>query len=137
MDGHGGSSLVRAALRCYPPSWRLRHGNEAADLAALLIEDGTPVCSITCSYLAGAAREWVTPWSGRRLSAVTCALLVAAGLICISAALLAQTAPARAASTTKSHARYEQCSVEPSRSVAASTGSPQTLNPRGKHVWNC
>ena len=91
-------------LRCYPARWRRRHGDEAAELAALLIRDGTPAGSIAWSYLAGAAREWLTPRPGRRLSAVACALLVAVCSLGVSAGLLASTAPARAASTSQAHA---------------------------------
>ena len=57
--------LVGAALRCYPARWRRRHADEAAELAALLIGDGTPAASIAWSYLVGAAREWLTPRPGR------------------------------------------------------------------------
>ena len=32
--------LVTTVLRCYPARWRRRHGDEAAELAALLIRDG-------------------------------------------------------------------------------------------------
>ena len=44
--------LVDAALRCYPARWRRHHADEAAELAALLIADGTPAASIAWSYLA-------------------------------------------------------------------------------------
>jgi hypothetical protein len=83
--------LVGAALRCYPARWRRRHGDEAADLAALLVADGTPSAAIAWSYLLGDAREWLTPPPGRSLSTVTAALL---------AAVIAETVPARAAGTT-------------------------------------
>jgi hypothetical protein len=76
-------------LRCYPARWRRRHGDEAAELAALLIRDGTPAGSIAWSYLAGAAREWLTPRPGQRLSTAACALLVAACSLGVSAGLLA------------------------------------------------
>ena len=88
--------LVEAALRCYPARWRRRHADEAAELAALLIRDGTPARAIAGSYLAGAIREWLTPRPGRRLSTVACALLVAVCSLGVSAALLASTEPARA-----------------------------------------
>jgi hypothetical protein len=94
--------LAGAALRCYPARWRRRHGEEAAELAALLISDGTPAASIALSYLLGAAREWLAPPPGRPLSAVTAALLAAACLLGFSVALIAQTVPARAAGTTHS-----------------------------------
>ncbi|MGH3261507.1 MAG: hypothetical protein ACRDNS_05880 [Trebonia sp.] len=92
------SRLVRAALRCYPARWRRRHGDEAAEVAMLLIGDGTPAASIALSYLVGAAREWLTPLPGRRLSRVACGLLAATCALGVSAGLLASASPARAAS---------------------------------------
>jgi hypothetical protein len=94
--------LVDAALRCYPARWRRRHADEAAELAALLIRDGTPAASIAWSYLVGAAREWLAPRPGRSLGTMAAALLAAACLLGFSAALVAETTPARAASTTQS-----------------------------------
>ena len=73
MNGPRTARLVGTVLRCYPLRWRQRHGDEAAELASLLIGDGTPAGSIAWSYLTGAAREWLTPRSGRRSSAVACA----------------------------------------------------------------
>jgi hypothetical protein len=95
--------LAGAALRCYPPRWRRRHADEAAELAALLIADGTPAVWIAWSYLVGAVRAWLTPRPGRPLSAVAAALLAAACLLGLSAALVAESAPARAASTSSVH----------------------------------
>jgi hypothetical protein len=115
MGASRAARLVETSLRCYPARWRRRHGAEAAELAALLIRDGTPASSIAVSYLAGAAREWpgaAREWlrtrasrhpswrPSRRLSAVACALLVAACSLGVSGGLLALTVPARAASTT-------------------------------------
>jgi len=94
--------LVDAALRCYPARWRRRHADEAAELAVLLIRDGNPAVSIAWSYLVGAVREWLTPRPGRPLSTVAAALVAAACLLGFSAALVAETTPARAASTTQS-----------------------------------
>jgi hypothetical protein len=99
MDDSRTARLVQTVLRCYPARWRRRHGDEAAELAALLIRDGTPAGSIAWSYLAGAAREWLTPRLGRRLSTAACALLIVAGSLGVSAGLLASASPARAAST--------------------------------------
>src|SRR5213080_5555111 len=99
MDEPRTTRLVETVLRCYPARWRRRHGEEAAELATLLIRVGTPARSIAWSYLVGAAREWLTPRPGRRLSTVACALLVAACSLGVSAGLLAPAAPARAAST--------------------------------------
>jgi hypothetical protein len=104
MDNSRAARLVGTALACYPARWRRRHGDEAAELAGLLMRDGIPAGSIACSYLAGAAREWLRPRPGWRLAMVACALLVAASSLGISAGVLAP-APARAASTSGTHAR--------------------------------
>jgi hypothetical protein len=87
MDDSRTARLVQAALRCYPARWQRRHADEAAELAALLIRDGTPAGSIAWSYLAGAARAWLTPRPGRHLSAMACALLATACLLGVSAGL--------------------------------------------------
>src|SRR5215472_16174264 len=94
--------LVDAALRCYPARWRRRHADEAAELATLLIRDGTPAGSIAWSYLAGATREWLIPRPGRPLSTAAVALLAAVCLLGFSAALVTETVPAKAAGTTQS-----------------------------------
>ena len=91
--------LVGTVLRCYPPRWRRRHGDEAAELAALLIRDGASAGSIALSYLAGAVREWLTPRPGGRLTTAACALLIAVCALGVSAVLLSPPAPARAAIT--------------------------------------
>jgi hypothetical protein len=91
--------VVEQALRCYPARWRRRHGGEAAELAALLIGDGASAGSIALSYLVGAAREWLTPRLGLRLSTATGAVLIVACSLGVSAVLLASSAPARAALT--------------------------------------
>jgi hypothetical protein len=121
MPGSRAARLVETALRCYPARWRRRHGDEAAELATLLIRDGTPVGSVALSYFLGAARERLTPHAGRRLgtavgrlcgkvSAVgrlsgkvstVCALLAVACALGISAGVLTSTVPARAASTAR------------------------------------
>ena len=101
MDELRVTRLVQAALRCYPARWRRRHGDEAAEVAALLMRDGTPAGSIAFSYLAGAARAWLTPRPGRRLNAAAAALLGVACALGVSAGLLASTVPARAASRSQ------------------------------------
>jgi hypothetical protein len=116
--------LVEVALRCYPAPWRRRHGEEAADLAALLIRDGTRGSSIAWSYLAGAAREWLTPRPGPRLRAVACALLLVIGSLGVSAGLLASTVPARAAITTP----------VPPATVLPAPGRPQVIGWTARHV---
>jgi hypothetical protein len=95
--------LVQSALRCYPRRWRSRHGDEAAEIAALLLQDGTPAWSIACSYLVGAARARLVTGPRRRIGAAVGALLLAAGSLGVPLALLSSPAPANAASVTHSH----------------------------------
>ena len=127
MDAPRPTRLIETVLRCYPARWRHRHGEEATELAALLIRDGTPACSVAWSYLAGAAREWLTPRPGRHLTAVACALLVAACSLGVSAGLLASAAPARAASTSQAHGRAH-CRPGPPEPVPGVT--PAMSRPR-------
>jgi len=116
--------LAGAALRCHPAHWRRRHGDEAAELAALLIADGTPAASIAWSYLLGAVREWLAPRPGRSVGTVAAALLAAACLLGFSAALIAETTPARAAGTTQSPSGPVLPKVKP-----AAPGSPRHFTP--------
>jgi hypothetical protein len=123
----GEGRLVGAALRCYPAPWRRRHAAEAAELASLLIADGVPAVSIAWSYLAGAARAWLAPRPGRSLSTAAAALLAATCLLGFSAALIAQTAPARAASRTQSPSSSILPTTKPaSRGVARYSPRPFT-----------
>ena len=91
-----GSRLVQTALRCYPERWRNRHGEEAAELAGLLIRDGTPARSIAWSYFKGAASTRLVPPPRRRAGAAVGALLAVAGSLGLSLALLSSSAPANA-----------------------------------------
>jgi hypothetical protein len=139
MDGPRATRLVETVLRCYPARWRRRHGDEAAELAALLIRDGTPAGSIALSYLAGAAREWLTPRPSRRLVTVACALLVAAGSADVSAELLASAVPARAASTNQAHGRAH-CrpgSPEPIPRLFPARDDPHVTNWEARHGRSC
>jgi hypothetical protein len=139
MDDPRATRLVETVLRCYPARWRRRHGEEAAELAALLIRDGTPAGSVAWSYLAGAARERLTPRPGRRLSMVACALLVAAGSLGVSAGLLASTAPARAASTSQAR-RPAHCRPgppEPLPGVSTAMSRPQVIIWEAGHGRSC
>jgi hypothetical protein len=142
-DAPRASRLVEAVLRCYPARWRRRHGAEAAELAALLIRDGTRAGSIAWSYLAGAAREWLTPRPVRRLSTVACALLVAACSLGVSAGLLASAAPARAASTvqarghTPGRAHCRPGSPEPVLGVTPAMSHPQVIIWEAGHGRSC
>jgi hypothetical protein len=98
--------LVESALRCYPRRWRSRHGDEATEIAILLIRDGTPARSVAWSYLMGAARTRLVIRPRRRLGAAAGALLLAAGSLGIPLALLSSTAPANAASVAHSRAAH-------------------------------
>lgn len=99
MTGSSEGKLVGATLRCYPARWRQRHGDEAAELATLLIRDGRSHTWVACSYLAGAARAWLTVRPRRSPSTVAVALLAAICLLGFSAALVAGTASAKAGTT--------------------------------------
>ena len=139
MDDRRTARLVKTVLRCYPARWRRRHGDEAVELAALLIRDGTPAGSVAWSYLAGAAREWLTPHPGRRLRTVACALLVAAGSLGVSAGLLASTVPARAAITVQPHgpAHCQPGPPEPVPGVIPAMGRPRVVSWEAGHGRSC
>jgi len=139
MDESRATRLVQNALRCYPARWRRRHGEEAAELAALLLRDGTPAGSIAFSYLAGATREWLTPRPGRRLSLAACALLVAVGSLGVSAGLLPSTAPARAAVTSRPHepAHCRPGPPEPGPGVTPAIGGARVIGWETGHARAC
>ena len=139
MDDARAARLVGTALRCYPARWRQRHGTEAAELAALLINDGTPAASIALSYLAGAARARLTPRPGSRLTAAACALLVVACSVGASAGLLASAAPARAASTSQARAQAhcQPRSPEPLPGVPSAVSRPQLIIWEVGHGRSC
>lgn len=103
MPGSRRPGLVEAVLRCYPRQWRRRHGDEAAEVALLLLRDGVPARSIAASYLMGAARERLTPRPGRRVAAAAVAVLAVASSLGAALALLTVSVPASAASSA--HAR--------------------------------
>ena len=105
MPGARSMRLVESALRCYPQGWRSRHGDEAAEIAGLLIRDGTSGASVACSYLLGAARTRLVTGPRRRLGVAVAALLLA---VCSSGVPLAllSTAPANAASVTHSRTAH-------------------------------
>lgn len=93
--------LVRTALRCYPECWRMRHGEEATEIAWLLMRDGTPAWSIAWSYLRGAASTRLRTQPRRRLGAAVSALLAAACSLGVSLALLSPSVPASATSVVR------------------------------------
>ena len=106
MPGSRSMRLVESALRCYPQRWRSRHGDEAAEIASLLIRDGTPAHSVAWSYLMGAARTRLVIGPRRRLGAAVGALLLAAGSLGVPLALLSSSAPANAASVAHSRTAH-------------------------------
>lgn len=106
MPGSRSMRLVEWALRCYPQRWRSRHGDEAAEIASLLIRDGTPAHSIAWSYLMGAARTRLVIEPRRRLGAAVGALLLAVGSLGVPLVLLSLSAPANAASVAHSRTAH-------------------------------
>jgi len=118
MPGPRSMRLVESALRCYPRRWRSRHGDEAAEIASLLIRDGTPPHSVAWSYLIGAARTRLVIEPRRRLGAAVGALLLAVCSLGVPLALLSSSAPANAAS------------VAHSRTAHPRPGQPRPAHPR-------
>ena len=106
MPGPQSMRLVESALRCYPQRWRSRHGEEAAEIASLLIRDGTPAHSVAWSYLIGAARTRLVIEPRRRLGAAAGALLLAVCSLGVPLALLSSSAPANAASVAHSRTAH-------------------------------
>jgi hypothetical protein len=96
MAGSRPVRLVRAALRCYPRRWRRRHGQEAAELASLLMRDGVAARSIAWSYFKGAASARLVLAPRGRLGAAVGALVAVACSLCVSLALVSAPAPAGA-----------------------------------------
>jgi hypothetical protein len=96
MGTTGPNRVVELALRCYPRGWKARHGDEAAQLARLLADDGVPPASIALSYLSGALRERLAPLVRRRWRARAAALVAAASIAGTSLAMSTSPAPAAA-----------------------------------------
>ena len=103
MAGPRSMRLVQTALRCYPERWRSRHGDDAAELARLLMRDGMPARSIAWSYFRGAASTRLVLAPRRRLGAAVGALLAAACSVSCALALLSSSVPASAASVVRVH----------------------------------
>jgi hypothetical protein len=135
MPGSRSMRLVESALRCYPQRWRSRHGDEAAEIASLLVQDGTPAWSVAWSYLVGAARTRLVIGPRRRVGAAVSALLLAAGSLGVPLALLSSPAPANAASVTHSRTAHPRPAVpHPARPRPADLrhgGSPAAGPRRG------
>lgn len=129
MPGSWSMRLVESALRCYPQRWRSRHGDEAAEIASLLIRDGTPAHSIAWSYLIGAARTRLVMEPRRRLGAAAGALLLAAGSLGVPLVLLSSSAPANAASVT--HSRTAHPRTADARRGDSRPADPQSGRGRG------
>jgi hypothetical protein len=95
MPGARSMRLVESALRCYPRRWRSRHGDEAAEIASLLIRDGTPAHAVAWNYLIGAARARLATGPRRRLGVAVGALLLAVCSLGVPLAV-SSSAPANA-----------------------------------------
>jgi hypothetical protein len=133
--------LVAAVLRCYPARWRSRHGDEAAELAELLIRDGTPARAVALSYLGGAARERLAGRPGRRVAAAA-ALLVAASSLGAPLTLLSAGPAAGAAHVSRAPAsrtgtrtartatHSQQCTARPDRASGARPAAARPGVPR-------
>ena len=133
--------LVAAVLRCYPARWRSRHGDEAAELAELLIRDGTPARAVALSYLGGAARERLAGRPSRRVSAAA-ALLVAAGSLGAPLTLLSAGPAAGAAHVSRAPASRtgtrvarqgahgDRCTARPDRASGARPAAARPGVPR-------
>ena len=131
--------LVAAVLRCYPARWRSRHGDEAAELAELLIRDGTPARAVALSYLGGAARARLTGRPSRRVAA---ALIVAAGSLGAPLTLLSAGPAAGAAHVSRAPAsrtgtrtartatHNQQCTARPDRASGARPAAARPGVPR-------
>jgi hypothetical protein len=131
--------LVAAVLRCYPARWRSRHGNEAAELAELLIRDGTPARAVALSYLGGAARERLAGRPSRRVAA---ALIVVAGSLGAPLTLLSAGPAAGAAHVSRAPASRtgtrtappgtpgERCTARPDRASGARPAAARPGVPR-------
>ena len=135
MPGSRSMRLVESALRCYPRRWRSRHGDEAAEVAILLIRDGTPAWSVAWSYLMGAARTRLVIEPRRRLGAAVGVLLLAAGSLGVPLALLSSPAPANAASVTHSRPAHPRPAHPRPSPSAASRSAARRLTARRSGGW--
>jgi len=99
MPSRARRRLVDIAVRCYPTRWRDRHGDEATELADLLMRDGVSAAFVVCSYLRGAAREHMVARPSGRLGRTFASLLVGATLIGVPLVLLDSSTPANASGT--------------------------------------
>lgn len=128
MRGARSMRLVESALRCYPQRWRSRHGEEAAEIARLLIRDGTPPHAVAWSYFIGAARTRLVTGPRRRLGTAVGALLLAAGSLGVPLAL-SSPAPASAASVT--HSRTARPGTADPRHGCSQPAGPRSREGRG------
>ena len=92
------SRTIAAVIRCYPTSWRSRHGDEAIAVASALLDDGTTGWSIVGSFLGGAARERLLRRPSWRFGSALAAILL--GIAAGPLALFASLTPASASGTT-------------------------------------
>ncbi|MGD0810676.1 MAG: hypothetical protein ABSA91_13360 [Acidimicrobiales bacterium] len=102
MPTKGKGRLLSLALRCYPPPWRARHGDEARELAVLLARDGVPLRSMAWNYFKGAAMARIAQTkTTRRLRTGAAALVAATSLAAVSLLVSVPPAPAGAAGVVR------------------------------------
>jgi hypothetical protein len=128
MPGARSMRMVESALRCYPRRWRSRHGDEAAEIATLLIRDGTPAHSVAWSYLMGAARTRLAIEPRRRLGVAAGALLLA---VCSFGVPLALVSPAPANASSVTHSRAAHPRPAGPRHEGARPAGPANAGGRG------
>lgn len=108
---------MNLALRCYPRDWKARHGEEAAQLALLLAEDGVPTASIALSYLGGALRERLAPFIRRQWRTRAAALLAAGSIAITSLAMSTSPAPAAAVGVVRVGVTHRSAAVSELKSA--------------------
>ncbi len=108
---------MNLALRCYPRDWKARHGEEAAQLALLLAEDGVPTASIALSYLGGALRERLAPFVRRQWRTRAAALLAAGSIAITSLAMSTSPAPAAAVGVVRVGVTHRSAAVSELKSA--------------------
>ncbi|MGO8724782.1 MAG: hypothetical protein ACLQRM_18930 [Acidimicrobiales bacterium] len=99
MSSYRYARTFEIAVRCYPREWRDRHGDEAIELAELLVRDGRSPVLVAWSYLRGAAREQLVARPSRRLRPALAVLVDGATVIAVPLVLLDSSTPANAASS--------------------------------------
>lgn len=91
MSRNRKSRLIDLAIECYPSRWKQRHGQEATEIAAALMQDGIPMRTIAWSYLTGAARSQITMTTTRRFGTTIASAVLVGSLIGVPSTLAASS----------------------------------------------